>query len=120
MSIIGVHVILFDRHDRSRMIKEVRKYNSSNYSSLNKNKSSKNPNNDMIIKHILMPKKEAKEYINNASNNGEVYREYVTEQWERKGYYRKIPNSDKMVYIKPTICKRHLELTKDKEIRIKL
>ena len=121
MSLISIHVVLFDRPDRSKMIKEIHRNNGSIKSYNKKSNLKVKEKSNTIIKHILMPTREAKDYVKSASNsNGEVYREYVMESWERRGYYRRIPNSDRSVWIEPTICKRHLELTKNKEIQIKL
>lgn len=121
VSIISIHVVLFDRPERTRMIKETRRCLTTPNQTERKH-TTNHQKSELIIKHILLPVKDAKEYINRVSsdNDGEVYREYVMETWERKGYYRRLPNSDKKIYIKPTQCKRHLELVKNKEIHIKL
>lgn len=118
-SLISVHVVIFDRPERSRMIKEVRKNISHNTDTRNKNKKVSN-NSNVITTHILLPVNDAKKYLKEAAeSNGEVYREYVVESWKRKGYYRRKPGSDEKIFIKPTTCKRHMELTK-KEIHVKL
>lgn len=119
-SIISVHVIIHDRPERSRMIKEVRKNTlyKSNKSNNIKNHTSKN--SETITSHILLPTNDAKRYLKEAAeSNGEVYREYVVETWERKGYYRRKSGSDEKVFVRATTCTRHKELTK-KEVHVKL
>lgn len=110
--IIGIILVMHDRPERTKMIKCTERKSSKSKKNI-KNKSNK----DFIVTRILKSTKEAKEYIQKMGSRAEA--EYVLESWERKGHWRSIHNSNKKIWIEPTTCKRHKELSK-KEIHIKL
>jgi hypothetical protein len=118
ITLCGMLLVIHDRPERTRMIKETKVRNTSNI-----NKSSnprQNTKPDYAIRHILMTSNEAKSYIREAAKKGgTIKREYYVDLWERRGFWRKNRNGS-MVYIAPTICNRHLELSKNKEVHIKL
>lgn len=74
---------------------------------------------DVIIKHIIAYRSTVLNKIKESKNSGlkrEV--EYVMENWDRVGHTRTYKNG-KTIWIEPTSCTRHLELTK-KQVKIKL
>ena len=124
--LLDIIIVINERPQRSKMIKITKSNNNNNnqVASKKNNKSSNNKSSnpsEYVISRILKPAKEAKEYVsrmNSIDTSGE--RNYVLESWERKGHYRRIHGTDRIIWIEATTCNRHKELNKDKEIRIKL
>ena len=125
--ILGTLLVIHDRPNRHKMVRieqsSSSKSKGSSNSSNSKSKSERNKD-DVLISRILMPSKEAKEYVrimtsSSSGESGESHRNYVIESWERAGHYRRLPNSDKQIWIEETTCRRHKPLS-DKEVHIKL
>lgn len=118
--IIGTYVVLYDRPQRSRVIRETTKVSQVINKTNKKKEGRKNKTEEnYIIRRILKGTKEAKEYISKMSTTEGSNREYTLEEWERIGYWRKKPNSTEKIWIEPTKCHRHLPLS-DKELHIRL
>lgn len=119
---IILNVILYDRPERIRCVQEIKNVPLKNTNHNSKNNKRKGIQKyDKVIERILMPVKEAKEYVARMTNE-HMDREYVLESWERVGHYRiyhKDTEHEKKVWIDPVKCTRHLPLTK-KDILIKL
>lgn len=122
---LAIFLVIHDRPDRHKMVREERKIsNNQSNRPRSKSKSSRGQKNDsdtIVISRVLMPAKEAKEYVQRMSSDssGNCERNYVLESWERVGHWRRLPNSEKKIWINETTCNRHKKLT-DKEIHIKL
>lgn len=115
--ILSILIVIHDRPKRHRMVREeISVHTERSYPAAISNKRDTN----QIISRILMPVKDANEYVarmNRESSDAE--RNYVIESWERCGHYRRLPHSDKRIWIEATVCNRHKPLS-DKEIVIKL
>jgi hypothetical protein len=107
------------RPDRNRVIRETTRVESTHKNSGKKNKHQKKESN-VIIRRILKDTKSAKAYIAERISEGSPNREYTIESWDRVGHWRRKPHSEEKIWIEPTECHRHKELTTDKEIHIKL
>jgi hypothetical protein len=120
MSLCAMLLVLHDRPERSKMIKETKLKQPTNTHATSSKSRVQNNKPEYAIRHILMTSNEAKSYIREATKKGGIIkREYYVDSWERRGFWRKNRNGT-MVYIGPTICNRHLELSKNKEVHIKL
>lgn len=115
LMVLSIYIIIKDRPKRSKMVRCTSVKEPDNNPKSYRNKSSKEK--EYVVTRILKTTSDAKEYVARMSD-GYPDREYVLESWNRKGYYRRIRGGG-MVWIQPTTCHRHLELTK-KEIHIKL
>lgn len=114
--LLSLYIILHDRPERMKVIKETKKVVEDIKDTKNK---SVMKDKEYVINRILKSSKDAKEYIEKITKTlscGD--REYVLEEWDRIGHYRKLKNG-KTVWIEATTCKRRLPLT-EKEIHIKL
>lgn len=116
MDLISLMIILYDRPQRIKCVKSVKK---NRFSSSSSNTNSVNrTNNDVTIERVLVASRDVTEYIRSMGGSGKD-REYVLESWERRGHYRRVPGTDRSVWIEPTTCSRHLPLV-EKVIEIKL
>lgn len=111
----AVYLVIHDRPQRHRVVREERT------TTVTRHPNSKNSSKttDKVITRILMPFREAKEYVAKMSTGEHRDREYVIESWPRKGHWRRLPHSEEKIYIEKTTCKRHKALT-EKEVVIKL
>lgn len=114
-SVISLMIVIHDRPERTAMVKVTRRLGDPNVIQ-------KGPEQeqDYVVRHILMPIRKAREYIRLTSNdpsNREV--QYTKAEWYRVGYWRRVRGSDRQVYIPPTTCHRHLEMSK-KKVHLKL
>ena len=118
IDIITIHMILYDKPSKYRVIRSSERKEVNHSSTFNStSKSNNNSDNDIIIKRILKSKYEVNSYIKSLQvEHREV--EYTIESWPRKGFYRSDGKGGK-IWIEPTMCHRHLPLS-DKEIHIKL
>lgn len=74
---------------------------------------------DVVVKHIIAYKPTIMEKIkSNKSSGFRTEVQYVVENWDRVGHTRTY-KSGKTIWIEPTNCHRHLELT-NKQIKVKL
>lgn len=117
--IIGIYVVLHDRPDRSKMIKETRRVVTKPQSK-NKTRGKQKPEQEYVVRRILKPVKEAKEYIAQMSLEEHRDAEYTMESWPRKEHQRRKPGTEnEFITIKATTCHRHKELS-TKEVHLKL
>lgn len=117
LMVIGIYIIIRDRPKRSKMVKCTSIKEPDKKKKNNKSHHNGRDEKEYVITRILKTTSDAKEYVSKMSD-GYPDREYVLESWSRKGYYRRVSGGG-TVWIPPTTCHRHLELTK-KEIHIKL
>ena len=75
---------------------------------------------DVIITHILKTTTDARNYIKTMREKTgcTVNREYVIEEWHRRGHFRRLKNGN-TVYVSSSTCHRNQPLT-GKEVHIKL
>lgn len=115
IEMIATHIIIHDRPNRTRMVRC--------YQRVPKEKDPNKPEDEaeFVIRRILKPAKEAKQMVSLSDGSTPLGhdREYTMAEWERVGHLRRIPGTDRTVWIEPTTCVRHLPLS-DKEIHIKL
>lgn len=113
---IVVHIMLFERPRRARVVRYTER------GPRDPAKKKDDPEPDYIVRRILKPIDEAKKIVSESRDpTGAQFgeRQYTMEEWERVGHYRRLPHSDRTVWIPETTCKRHLPLS-EKEIHIKL
>lgn len=116
---LSIHIVIYDRPQRTRMVR-CQEEKSSTTPKKHSNKQRTEP--EYIVRRILKPVKEAKELVRlseHAAPGSPVKREYTMEEWERVGHWRRIPGTDRFIWIEKTTCRRKLPLS-DKEIHIKL
>lgn len=115
--LLSLYIVFHDRPERMKVIKETKKV--TEFIRNAKNKPTAVKEKEFVINRILKPTKDAKEYISKVTKTStSADREYVLEEWNRIGHYRKIKNGS-TIWIEATTCKRRLPLT-EKEIHIKL
>lgn len=123
LGFLAVYVIIHLRPERSRVIRETTKitpaYDSIASTNIKKQRRHETPKEQFLVRRILKDVKAAKEYIAKVASEESSNREYTIENWERVGHWRRKPHSDEKIWIKPTRCHRHLELS-DKEVHLKL
>lgn len=107
---ICLQIMLYDKPERVRCVREEKKSTSSVKHERKKT--------DYVVERVIMYADTAKEYVRKMSSE-HADREYVLETWTRVGHYRRKPGSDEKIWIEPTTCKRRLPLV-EKEILIKL
>ncbi len=112
--ILSCIIAIHDRPKRTKMVKITERKETNN----NQKRNPKNNNEDYVIRRILKPADDAKEYV--ASHSGGVHKnhEYTLEEWSRVDHWRHLKNG-KVVYIHETTIHRKLPLS-DKEVHIKL
>lgn len=118
INIVDVLIVIHDRPDRNRMIKEEHLKEESTTHKTTGKKSDLNKSNGYVIRRIIKTASAAKKYIAEKSINGERNVRYTLEEWGRVGHYRTYKNG-KTVWIDETTCHRHKELSTD-EIHIRL
>lgn len=119
--LLDFFTIIYLRPDRSKVIRETTRTQVSGNDGVRKNnkKYENKPRQEFLVRRILKDTKSAKEYISRMVTEGAPNREYTLEEWDRKGYRRRKPNSEETIWIEPTTCHRRLPLS-DKEVHIKL
>lgn len=116
--VISIYVIINERPDRSKMIRETRRVEKP--AAKGKKGKAAKPEVEYVVRRILKPVKEAKEYIAKMSTEGERNVEYTMESWTRKEHKRRKPGTkDEYITIQATTCHRHKELS-GKEVHLKL
>ena len=119
-----IFTIIHDRPQRYRIVRE-EKQNQTKVPSRADGQSHlkfhtiSNTEGNEVISRILLPALAAKEYIYER-NNSDAERCYIMESWERRGHWRKKPNSEDKIWIEETTCKRRKELSGEKKIIVKL
>lgn len=111
-TMVAVYTMIFDKPVKFCAAKETRK---SSTSIVKKQKEE----NQVIVKHIIALRTIINQKMKSTETSGvkkEV--EYVIENWDRQGHFRKYANG-KQVWISATTCHRHLDLT-DKKVKITL
>ena len=113
--ILSCIIVIHDRPKRTKMIKitERREVPCSN-----KSKRNNQVEEEFIIRRILKPSDEAKEYVSSHSGSAHRNHEYTIEEWYRADHWRHLKNG-KDIYIHETTCHRNLPLSQ-KEVHIKL
>lgn len=118
VGLLAIFVVIADRPKRTIMVKETRQVQRQPKDRKKTQKKKEDP--EFVVRRVLMPIREAREYVeakSKRSTGREV--QYTLEEWTRVGHWRRIPGTDRKVYINETTCHRHLELSK-KEIHLKL
>lgn len=118
MDILFIFTIIHDRPQRYRIVREENQAKAPARVNGQSPNETSNTSGDEVISRILLPMHVAKEYIYER-NNSSVERCYIIESWERRGHWRRKPNSEEKIWIEETSCKRKKPLT-EKRIIIKL
>lgn len=124
LNIISILVVIHDRPQRTRMVREERLVDDNQKPSGKKNSRQKVTTTDTVVSRVLLPAKEVDEYVStriaaDRQSSGEHReRNYVVESWPRRAHYRHLKNG-KDLYIKEQTVHRSAILT-NKDVVVKL
>lgn len=121
--ILTLYKLMNDRPEKLRMVRRIQRLSPDDrYFDPTMTADEMEEDDGIVITRILKTARSAATYVremNEYSTRRHLMYEYVLEHWPRRGHWRRLPHSEKKVWIPPTICHRHKALT-DKEIHIQL